>query len=53
MLFMATYILDLGLECEGDSSYFIELDLQFLLAPMGLIDIVKRCIGGNKLLERF
>ena len=35
------YILNLGLECQGDGCYLIEVDLQFLLVPRDLIDIVK------------
>ena len=49
MLFMEMYI-HFGFRTRmkgGDSLYFIEVDLQFLLAPVGLIDIVKRCLGDN------
>ena len=51
MLFMEMYLhfgFRTGMtEGGGDSLYFIEVDLQFLLVPMGLIDIVKRCLGDN------
>ena len=50
MLFMEMY-LHFGFRTRmkegGGSLYFIEVDLQFLLVPMGLIDILKRCLGDN------
>ena len=32
---------------RGDRWYFIEVELQVLLIPRGLIDIVKRYLGDN------